>query len=360
VRVWIVTVVHDPLDARISVRELSTLLEDGHDVTMAAPFSAYGRDGAAGLAETIDIPRSSGRRRVRALWRARAVLRDAAARADLVIIHDPELLFAVWGQRRRLRGLRILWDVHEDVPTLVESRSWIPGWVATPLRSMLGRLLHWAERRVEIIVAEESYLRAFRNPHPVVANAVTIPAQVPPPSGNRVVYVGRVTLQRGALEMLELGRRLAADARVVVMGPADAALTTALEAATARGEVEWRGFVPNDEALAEIEGAIAGLSLLHDVPNYRHSLPTKLAEYGAHGVPIITTPNPSSTAFVDHAGAGIVVPFNDDDALEQAVRELLANPSRAATLAAAGRATASDLYDWGKAAETFRAAVAGL
>jgi glycosyltransferase involved in cell wall biosynthesis len=357
-RVWIVTVVHDPQDARIAVRELGTLLEDGHEVTFVAPFSAYGRpvpDGVAGL----DVPRSAGRHRLRAVRAARATLREAAAQADLILLHDPELLLSVMGQRRRLRGARIMWDVHEDVPTLVDSRAWLPRWAAAPIRWGLRRLLLWAERHLELIVAEESYLKNFRDPHPVVTNAVTIPAQVPPPSGNRVVYVGRVTAQRGGEELLALGALLAGTAELLVMGPADAGLAERLTSATERGELDWRGFVPNREALPLIEGAIAGLSLLHDVPNYRHSLPTKLAEYGAHGVPIITTPNPSSVDFVEHSGAGVVVPFANVEAVAEVISRLIEHPEEAATLAAAGRETASTLFNWAIASETFRSAVAG-
>lgn len=60
--------------------------------------------------------------------------------------------------------------------------------------------------------------------------------------------------------------------------------------AQAAGLVRWYGFVPNGEALKMVDGALAGLSLLHDEPNYRHSLPTKVVEYMAHGVPVITSP----------------------------------------------------------------------
>lgn len=357
-RVWIVTVVHDPQDARISVRELSALLADDHEVTLVAPFTAYGRavpDAVVGR----DIARSVGRSRARAIREARRVLREAHGQADLVILHDPELLLAVWGQRRRLRGMRIMWDVHEDVPTLFSMRSWVPRWAAPPLRAVARFLVRWAERNLEIIVAEESYLGAFRRRHPVVANAVTIPTSVPPPSGNQVVYVGRVTVQRGANEMIALANELTGEARVVIIGPADQEVTQNLHDAVAEGALEWRGFVPNEEALAAIEGSIAGLSLLHDVPNYRHSLPTKLAEYGAHGVPIISTPNPSSASFVERDGAGVLVPFGDVADMAKAVRGLIANPERAAEIAASGRKTASELFDWAKASETFRNAVAG-
>ena len=170
---------------------------------------------------------------------------------------------------------------------------------------------------------------------------------------------GSVSAVMSGEELLALGALLAGTAELLVMGPADAGLAERLTSATERGELDWRGFVPNREALPLIEGAIAGLSLLHDVPNYRHSLPTKLAEYGAHGVPIITTPNPSSVDFVEHSGAGVVVPFADVEAVAEVISRLIEHPEEAATLAAAGRETASTLFNWAIASETFRSAVAG-
>ena len=43
--------------------------------------------------------------------------------------------------------------------------------------------------------------------------------------------------------------------------------------------------MPNADALRLVEGSLAGLSLLQDEENFRHSMPTKVAEYMARGVP---------------------------------------------------------------------------
>ena len=63
-----------------------------------------------------------------------------------------------------------------------------------------------------------------------------------------------------------------------------------------------------------LDGALAGLSLLEDRPNYRHSMPTKVIEYMAHGLPVITTPLPLAADLVERSGCGIVVPFDDAEA----------------------------------------------
>ena len=63
-----------------------------------------------------------------------------------------------------------------------------------------------------------------------------------------------------------------------------------IEPVQAQGLLRWPGFVPNDQAMPVGDGALAGLSLLQDEPNFRHSLPTKVVEYMARGVPVVTTP----------------------------------------------------------------------
>jgi isopropylmalate/homocitrate/citramalate synthase len=64
------------------------------------------------------------------------------------------------------------------------------------------------------------------------------------------------------------------------------------------GWLTWHGFVSNDRAMTLIDGSLAGLSLLQDLPNYRHSMPTKILEYMAHGVPVITTPLPAAVSLL--------------------------------------------------------------
>ena len=78
--------------------------------------------------------------------------------------------------------------------------------------------------------------------------------------------------------------------------------------------------------MAVVDGALAGLSLLHDEPNYRVSQPTKVIEYLAHGVPVVTTPLPLARRLVEEVGAGVVVPFGDVAATLDAVLALDADP----------------------------------
>ena len=160
----------------------------------------------------------------------------------------------------------------------------------------------------------------------MVPNTTYVPETAAPPSGpRRVVYVGWLSPDRGSAEMVELGRLLAPHGIAVeLIGQADAAARAHIEAGG--DAVHWHGFVPNAEALRLVEGALAGLSLLQDEANFRHSMPTKVAEYMARGVPVVTTPLPLAVDLVEAADGGFVVPFNDPRAAADAILKLDADP----------------------------------
>ena len=351
-RVLVVTVVHDPEDARIRHRQIPALLSAGHEVVYAAPFAAFGRTPPAGVTG-VDLPRAAGRRRLGAVRAARREIRRRRAGVDVVLIHDPDLLLAVAGRRDH----PVVWDVHEDTAAALGMRGWVPA----PLRGLLARAVRmaerWAERHLVLLLAERGYRSRFERDHPVVPNSVLVPRREPSvPGSHRVVYLGKVTLARGCEEMVGLARRVDG-ARIQVIGSADSSASALIEAAAAEGVLDWEGFVPNDLALTMIDGATAGLSLLHDQPNYAHSEPTKLMEYMAHGVPVVTTPNAASRDLVERADCGVVVPFGDVDAAARAIERLVADPDERERLGANGYRYARAHLDWGADAQVFVAAL---
>lgn len=356
--VLVVTVVHHPGDARILAREIRALLDAGHQVSYAAPFTAYGVPAPPGV-RPLDLPRAVGRSRLRALRAARSLIRREAPGADIVLLHDPELLLAAAGAGRAVGRTTLVWDVHEDTAAALAVKSWLPGPARRVLPAVVRAAERHAERHVRLLLAEDSYAERFARAHPVVPNTVPVPRTEPPPAGrDRAVYVGRLTRARGALELIEVGRLLAGTVAVHLVGPADADVAPLLEEAAGRGEVGWHGFRPNDEALGLLDGALAGLSLLHDLPNYARSRPTKVMEYMAHGVPVVTTPNPSSVELVEGYGAGLVVPFGDAAAAAAAVRRLREDDELRERCARAGRAAAVEALDWSRDGPAFVAHLA--
>ncbi|MGH3390388.1 MAG: glycosyltransferase family 4 protein [Actinomadura sp.] len=350
-RVCVCTVVHHAEDARILHRQIRALLDAGHTVTYAAPFSASGARPWGSLTG-VDVPRARGLRRVTALWRTWRALTRQVRDADLLLIHDPELLLLLPFLRHRPLTV---WDVHEDTASALVSKAWLP----YPLRFVLHPLVRAgekaAERRLRLLLAEEGYRSRFRRPHPVVPNTTYVPAATPePPGTDRVVYLGHLSAARGVEDLIETARLLAPEGiRIELIGGADPQSTRLIREAEADGLVRWHGYRSNDEALSMIDGALAGLSLLHDLPNYRHSMPTKVIEYMARGIPVVTTPIPPAATVVTESGSGLVVPYEDPAATAAALIRLRDNPSLRAELGANGHATAQLRFHWPRHGEAF-------
>jgi glycosyltransferase involved in cell wall biosynthesis len=351
--VLVMTVVHNPYDSRIWFRQIDALLTSGWHVTYVAPFSGYDqkqpfRDARLpGSLTCIDIPRAEGRRRSRADRAARELLRAQARSHDLVLVHDPELVMAAVGLRLR----NLVWDVHEDAAAALQIKEWMPKTLRPAVAALWRGAEHRAERSYELLLAEFAYQQRFRRHHPVIPNTVQVPINPGPPGCDRVVYLGTVTEARGCSLMIAVARALAAlrdrRVRLEIIGDApEQSSAEALRQAEREGILTWRGFLPSQTALARINGALAGLSLLDDLPNFRCSMPTKVIEYGACGIPVITTPLPLAEQLVRGSNSGLVVPWRDPKAVVRAVVALRDDPHLAALLGLNGHATALEQYDW--------------
>ena len=319
-RVVVCTIVHHPADARIYHRQIRALLDAGHEVTYIAPVDPqdfYPERTRLSL-QLKAVPRASGRRRPGAMLAARSELARHAADADLLLIHDPELLLALPPAQaatgRSGMCTRTLRPRSAPSPGC-RARSGPPAAVAVHTAERM------AERYVHLILAERGYVARFARPHPVVPNTTYVP-DVPAPPGDdrRVVYVGHLSPDRGTADMIELARLLrAARHHGGTDRPGRRARPRADRARAGGRPAALARLRAQRPAMPMLDGALAGLSLLHDEPNFRHSLPTKVVEYMARGVPVVTTPLPAAAELARGHECGFVVPFGDTRAAAEAV-----------------------------------------
>lgn len=354
-RVLVVTIVHQPLDARIHARQIRAMRDAGWAVTYAAPWTATGTEPLDRSIGVVDLPRAVGRKRTRAMSAARRAIRRLAPSHDLILLHDPELVLAVTGLRRLPP---VVWDVHEDVAASLLDRAWVPRWARKPLGAAVHGLERWAEFRHHVLLAEPSYRTRFRHDPPVVRNLPWVPPTVPEPKAGRAVYLGRVSRSRGLDLLLALADRVASEITVELVGHADDDVRGVVADADEQGRLRWHGFVDNAHALEVLREATVGISPLSDQPNYRASLPTKVAEYMALGVPVVTTPLPEAVRLVEEAGAGTVVGFEDTDALCRAVMRYHESAELRRRVGAAGHAYARRCLDWAQESQRFLTALA--
>lgn len=270
------------------------------------------------------VPLAGGRLRRWLAGAREALRRDVAG----VSLHDPELVplgLAV----RRLRGVPVVLDMHEDVPGQLRTKAWLPRPLRLPLALLAAAVLRLAERSLTITLAEAGYRSRFRRDHPVFPN-YPLADSLPPPRADAgyVVYVGDVTEARGAVLAVRAVARLPDRPPLRLVGRCAPDLRARLErlAAELGVTVDLPGFVPHADAMRLAAGATVGISPLADVPNYRHSLPTKVIEYLAVGVPVVASDLPGTAEAVGGLPGVTLVAPGDEQAWSSAIARVLADP----------------------------------
>jgi glycosyltransferase involved in cell wall biosynthesis len=198
--------------------------------------------------------------------------------------------------------------------------------------------------RARTILTARPKVAKWHVPVIVVPSAVDLNAFQPPPARSsrartriRLIYLGSVGLRYrldDAGRFVAAVRRLQPDTTLTVVSRADTALVTSmLDDAGLHRDAWTLKELPHREVPAELHRHDAGLFFLTEGLSEHGCSPTKIGEYWACGLPVVTTPNVSDTDAIVQAGrVGVVVrphgkPGFDDGA--RALLDLLGDPALA-------------------------------
>jgi len=272
--------------------------------------------------------------------------------------HDPELIPVGW--LAKLRGRRVIYDVHEDVGTMLLSRQGLPKWLG-PVSGRLMRGLEYLSTLVfdRIILAATSIARTFNPKNARFVLNYPIVNQVPQPGRRadgeplRLVYVGGLTTARGINELIDAvqalrnnGETLTLDLYGVI---AEQQLKNRIQSISNSGWLTWHGWLPIAQLMDRLKDYHVGLSSIRDLPNYRYAWPTKVLDYLAAGLPVIASRLPGTEELL--SGPDCVVYFEpgDSSSLQTAIQSLQDEKVRR-RLAAKSAGAAAD-YSWESQAE---------
>lgn len=347
------TTVHDPSDNRINLRECASLAAAGYDVQILAP--EYAPTSAVPV-----VPLGKSRSRLgRATFRqARAFMAIHRLDPQVVHIHDPELLpVAVLN---RVLGRVVVYDAHEDFAAQLRSKEYLPRVVRPGVAAALGSVERWCARRVShVMAATPAIARRFHSERTtVVQNFPRLEdlecdeAEDYEERRPTIAYAGGISRIRGLFEMVDAMALLSrsSPARLALAGRWFA---ESLKEPAAQREgwssVDDLGWLDRRGVTALLASARAGIVVLHPVPNYLESQPTKLFEYMAAGLPIVASDFPHWKDVIGHHSALFVDP-RDPQAISDALRWILDHPAEARELGERGRRLTSEKFHWGSEA----------
>jgi glycogen(starch) synthase len=258
-------------------------------------------------------------------------------RPNMVIVHAPELLPLTMLWQWLASGRQFLYDIRENYALNIQTQQVYQGnvrrWLAAGIRWVEK---HAAQRSAGLILAEASYATELPFLALLPANRViTLENKYQPDKQEtlalwprtrllateplRLLYSGTISDLNGVWEAIGLTKALRnawpGGAALTITGFCQQpGLLPQLEEAVAQNAA-WLTLkggaepVPHSQIVAEIGRSHVGLLPYRPHPSTARCRPTKLFEYLAHGLPVITTPNPLWRELVLAHQAGLQLDF---------------------------------------------------
>lgn len=255
----------------------------------------------------------------------RALSLPWVARGQVLIAIDPDLI-PITILAARLRKRRVVVDIHEDYLSLLRDRSWAKGPIGFGAR-VVATLASSLARRADLTVVADVQVPPMNARNRIVVRNLPdlqIPSTDEIDENPRAIYVGDVRASRGLgtmLSAIEETEKAGFPWHLDVVGPiAPADYESAdlwLKTSPARHLVTFYGRLTPAASWERALGAWVGLSLLDSTPAFLASMPTKIYEYAAAHLAVLTTPLPRPAELVTQYGFGRVVP--DSSAAGQAL-----------------------------------------
>ncbi|HET8777902.1 MAG TPA: glycosyltransferase, partial [Candidatus Limnocylindria bacterium] len=125
--------------------------------------------------------------------------------------------------------------------------------------------------------------------------------------------------------------------------------------ATAKGSGERVHVLPpvaSSEVIDVAASADIGVSpIVPSCLNYRYSLPNKLFQYMAAGLPVVASDFPQVREVVEGAGCGVVVDTRRPAEIARAINDVLADPDEARAMGERGRRAVQERFNWATSAQ---------
>lgn len=353
--VCVMTSVHPADDSRIYEKQIKSLANAGYRVTFVNPF----KDGVDHLGVQfvkVEIPNSTRTERIK---KGPELIRDAAIKtgADIFHFHDPELLRI--GPALMKHG-KVIFDSHEDTALQTRSKHWVP----KPFRVISSKIFAMYEKSnalkiTAVITATESIKETFqkygcKNITVVKNYPILTEFSIPKREKKRqVCYVGGITKIRGIQEMVDALENT--DVRLALAGSFDTEeLENTIKSSKGYENVDYYGKVGREKVAEILSESVAGLVVLYPEPNYINSLPIKMFEYMAAGIPIIFSDFDfwKQLAMKDEDSVcGIAVNGQNVEEIRNGIEYIFSHPSEAEKWGENGIRLANEEYNW-KAEET--------
>ncbi|OQY04745.1 MAG: glycosyl transferase [Bacteroidetes bacterium 4572_117] len=343
-----ITTVHPRYDIRIFYKECSSLAKK-YDVSLIVADGLKNENN--NNVNIIDIGlRQKSRLKRMFIDSKKAFNKAKALNCDVYHFHDPELIFI--GLKLKKLGKKVIYDVHEDIPKQVGNRKAIPFFLRPLVSFIIEKIENKLSSRLNAITTSTPYIKNRLNKfndnvitvknYPIISEFQKNEWQN---KRNNICYVGAITKDRGIFELLESFNYQ--DNRLILAGTFDNSnIENECKNHINWNKINYKGFVNRKEISEILHESKAGIVTLLPIVNYLDSLPIKMFEYMAAGIPVIASNFPLWKEIIEKNNYGICVDPTNPKEIANAINKLLKDDELAEEMGENGRKIIEEKYNW--------------
>ncbi len=356
VKVCHVTSVHQRYDTRIFHKECTSLAKEGYDVTLLVADNKAPEVRSGVKIISADFKPAS--RLDRIMHSSRVMFKYAMqVDAEIYHLHDPELLPVA--KKLKQNGKKVIFDSHEDVPSQILHKHWIPKLLRKPCSEVYSIYSGMVLRKLDFVIGVTPHLiKKLRrvNPNveiitnfPIIDFYTDVEETAPTTRWNNVIaFAGGVTPQWSHEIILRAIENL--DVQYKLAGAAGEEYMNKLQDYPAWKKVNFLGKISHEEVGKMLKQSSVGMALLRYSPNSNGKEGTlgntKLFEYMMAGIPVICTNYTLWAEIIDKWHCGICVSPDDVEAIRDAINYFIHNPRKTQEMGNAGRLAVKTEFNW--------------
>ncbi|GAB6168148.1 glycosyltransferase family 4 protein [Clostridium carnis] len=291
-----ISTAHSENDNRILFKECSSLKNAGYDVYFIVTSDKEKKINGVNI---TPLTNNSSRLYRMFFKRKEAYKKALELNADIYHFHDPELI--ALGVKLKKAGKKVIYDVHEDMPKQILSKSYLgPLWIRKIISKGFNKYEKINAKKFDGIVTILDELKdkfkLYNSNSITIKNYAIKDVIYKSKSKERnidsnkfvILYIGSITRIRGVKEIIRVTERFKGQVELWLIGTWETEeLKKECENLSGYKYTKYFGVFNSNELYTYVKAADLGISTLHPTPNYKKSIPTKVIEYMACELPVV-------------------------------------------------------------------------
>lgn len=356
-RICHVTSAHRRYDTRIFQKECKSLVENGYEVYFLVNDEEQNEEKEhIKIISTGFLPKN---RFERFFMLKNKILKKALMiNAEIYHFHDPDLIGLALRIKKKIPGVKIIFDSHEDVPAQILTKKWIPFVFRKIASVFFGMYQKRTLRKFDYLIGVTPHLvkklkkinvnTGMVTNYPLLNRDDITNRRSDDISANVICFAGGIEEQWNHETILNALAGI--EVEYILCGNGDENYIERLKENSQWNKVNYLGKVSFQEVREIYRKSSVGLAMVSYSPNTNYKRGTlgntKLFEYMQAGLPVICTDFALWKEIVENNQCGICVNPNDSKAIGKAIEYLLSNPMQGREMGENGRKLVLEKFNW--------------